>query len=137
MSTLQDRLDAIVREREQWATGEDNDCSVVTLAVVGGISYAEAHQILKDGGRQDKQGMERKDWLAAVQAAGFDVVPHKTLGLLSQVAPLLAKLPEGKFAIGSPGHVRAMIDGAIVDGGEPTDDIVMDVIEFKGRHHDR
>lgn len=59
--------------RETTHPNETNDCTVVALAHVLGVPYAEAHKIMADAGRRFRRGMknyEIKDVLIGLKQTG-------------------------------------------------------------------
>jgi hypothetical protein len=55
------------------AMNEQNDCSVVAIAIACGVSYEVAHAALKKAGRIDRHGTYRWHSKAAIESLGFKV----------------------------------------------------------------
>jgi hypothetical protein len=103
------------------AMGEYNDCSVKAVAVVLGLSYADAHLWLDMSGRQHREGMVLSDILRAIVSYGATIkvnYPYwndptrkiKTPITLARYGP-----KNGRWLVSTRGHVFAYADGVIVD----------------------
>jgi hypothetical protein len=98
--------------------GENNDCSVIALAVSCDLSYKDAHEILSQKGRKTGKGVLTNEILSAVVIAGkthqnvTEIFKHnygKTVGSIEK-----AGLKETYLVITS-GHVLTMKDGKALD----------------------
>lgn len=67
------------RDQERLALKEANDCTVQALASGLGVSYAEAHALLKAGGRKDREGHPFGPFLERMSVPGVSIekVPHE------------------------------------------------------------
>lgn len=63
--------------KDSISFGERRDCAVIATAVVTGVSYKEAHQILGLFGRKDKDGTPVDVTNRAISALGFKIIHHK------------------------------------------------------------
>jgi hypothetical protein len=95
-----------------------NDCGVRALEVCFNMAYEEAFSFLKSVGRLDSEGMEI-GWLdryAARQTPlnGF-LLRRVILGRRLRVKRRQRLFTEGRWLIGTPGHIFAIKDGVIYD----------------------
>ena len=97
---------------------DENDCGVRALEVCLDMTYEEAFRFLESQGRASGQGMEI-GWLdryAARQTPlnGF-LLRRVTLGRRLRVKRRQRLFKEGRWLIGTPGHIFAIRDGVIYD----------------------
>lgn len=113
------------------AMGETNDCSVKAVALVANVSYAQAHEALKQRGRKERKGAYTHDIIAAVRATGKEVTlvdqrsiianypsPHRDVlkGLTTHHPRRFNKAwPKGRYLMFVKRHVAAVIDGELHD----------------------
>lgn len=57
--------------KQSIAKGESNDCSVVALAVVTGLSYKLCHKALSDAGRVPRRGVQYHKIISSLELLGF------------------------------------------------------------------
>lgn len=110
---------------------ESRDCSVIGVAAVCGISYAEAHALCAQQGRKPRRGMRLYDICRAVNAAGFttNTVPTKEFvsrypgshkGLRNVTTHHPARFPhvwrDGcTYLLFTKTHVAACVNGTVHD----------------------
>lgn len=109
---------------------DKNNCAVVAVAFVCGLTYVEAEKALKDAGRE--MGKPTKDEVIekAIKAVGGKLkevdmqevieefpAPHDNLKNLTLHHPVRFKdeWPEGVFLAFSKGHVSAIVHGEVHD----------------------
>ncbi len=112
---------------------ETNDCAVIALAHVAGISYAEAHAMFKLAGRKNREGTTNRVirdaclaqgaikrfhyWSKPARICDGDYASWWRRG--SNLSPTLAKFlqqnPVGRFLVVKPGHAFAILDGVVYD----------------------
>jgi hypothetical protein len=118
------------------AMNETNDCAVVAISIVCGVSYATAHAALKTQGRKDRQGAYRGTQLRAIESLGFYVAsvyrhhikegiiakypaPHNTLQSATTYHPERFKkvwgAMESNLLLFTKRHVSACKDGVVKD----------------------
>lgn len=113
------------------AMGETNDCAVKAVALVANVSYAQAHEALKQRGRKARRGAYTHDIIKAVRAAGKEVIlvdqrsiiahypsPHCNVlkGLTTHHPRRFNKVwPKGRYLMFVARHVAAVIDGELHD----------------------
>ncbi len=116
---------------------EKKDCTVRALSNTTGMSYNEAHAIMKSHGRLDGHGAYPEQWGPAYLKAGFQLeavcgttqtavnVAHrmnmlgckvKRFGGMSLKKFMSAKL-KGSYILVNRNHAFAVIDGTLVDQG--------------------
>lgn len=98
--------------KDQRYTWEKKDCAVAAHANFAGISYAEAHQILKAMGRRDKDGTYSFISQEILKANGATEVYLDKKPILGQLPALY---PTGKYFIFINSHVTVMINGVFYD----------------------
>jgi hypothetical protein len=111
---------------------ETNDCSVVAIAVLCGVTYQEAHAAMKAQGRKDRQGAYDFQIIRAARSFGksiqrvevqsiIDQFPgnHKTLKSMTTYHPIrFRKVFEsmvGSYMVFTSCHVCSLVDGKIID----------------------
>jgi hypothetical protein len=115
---------------------ETNDCTVVAISIVCGVSYEVAHNALKTHGRKDRQGAYRGTQLRAIESLGFHVAsvyrhhikegiiakypaPHNTLQSATTHHPERFKkiwgALESNLLLFTKRHVSAYKDGVVKD----------------------
>ena len=97
--------------------GEANDCAVIAISIIAGISYKKAHKILKSLGRVDKDGTYPSVYIAAILKLGFDMEivnerysEHKTIKTLERYI-----CPNSNFLVTTRGHILAIKNGVVQD----------------------
>jgi hypothetical protein len=99
---------------------EDRDCAVKAIAVVGGLTYEDAHVLLELHGRKPKDGTPRiiteqalkfLDLKAEDCTKMFRDLGGKTVRTLGRVM----KGIKGKFLVFTASHVLAVKDGEVHD----------------------
>ena len=95
-----------------------SDCGVRALEVCFDLAYAEAHDFLKAEAGLDEDGMEIQ-WLDRYAAEertlnGYGV-RRVVLGRRLRVKRRQRLFTEGRWLIGTPGHIFAIKDGVIYD----------------------
>lgn len=108
------------------------DCTVIAVAAVTGVSYAEAHTALAAAGRREGHGAsftvtERalnslgfvaRRWTSAEVVAFLWSYPKKGIAGITTHQP--ARFPKqwagtGRLLLRSTGHISAVIDGHLAD----------------------
>ena len=113
--------------RGELYRNENNDCSVQAIAIVCGVTYAEAHEACKAEGREDGDGMRCYDIDSAIESLGFKVArrdkrlfidqypgAHKNLRNVTTHQPhrFNKVWADGKtYLFFVKGHVAAVVDG--------------------------
>ena len=98
--------------KAQRFTWEKKDCAVAAHANFAGISYSEAHQILKAMGRRDKDGTYSFISQEILKANGATEVYLQNKPILGQLPTLY---PTGRYFIFIDHHATVMIDGVFYD----------------------
>jgi len=111
----------VVDMRGQMFARERNDCTVIALAKVTGIDYQSAHDLLRDAGRKDGQGIPigilisylRKECL-------YDFIAVNPKPAYLRTLRETAHKFEGRYLVSvkagyMEGHAFAMLDGRISD----------------------
>ncbi len=115
---------------------ENNDCTVIAIAVVADIRYKLAHGLLKVFGRENRSAC---DWQEFIARGPFSWKSHKVKK--HTVRRFAKEHPEGRFVIEvrlkhqDPGlsHVLTLVNGTLYDCSitKPTSKII-EVWEFRG-----
>lgn len=87
---------------------EGRDCSVKALQVLTGVTYPEAHALLKAIGRKSREGLHYSsldDYLNIFRLLGFTVTTFE------DKVPWL-----GRFLVLTNNHAAALVDGHFVNG---------------------
>lgn len=98
---------------ERDARGENNDCTVVSLAQVLEIPYGEAHSIMRAHGRVKGRGCHM-----SAPAASYPGVFDKVKGLEHDeisLAEFCRAHKVGRYWVAVTGHALAVINGKVVD----------------------
>ena len=105
--------------------GEKNDCTVIALSLATGISYQQAHRLMKLRGRQDGHGISashRKACLPlndAIECCGYKLIPakskYKTLVSLTKAIKTNKTLVVYSGGKKGPNHVTVYKDGLCED----------------------
>ena len=104
-------------ERGQY--NEAKDCSVRALAVILGDSYRDAHEILRIGGRKNRQGFYL-DWFLSQKStiAGLKITEVAFNPAHKMTPSIFAHTyKKGKYIVTIHRHAFAVIDGIIFDAG--------------------
>ena len=124
---MTDRFSKLSNETARM--GETNDCSVKAVAVVTGLSYAEAHALCRQFGRRNRKGMFPIQYHAAIKSLGFTIekliagnangsTSHRLMKCKT-IVTLGRNLPKrGVFLVRVRGHVLAARAGKIHDWTE-------------------
>jgi len=96
--------------RTLYAPNERKDCTVRATALVLGIPYPAAHNLLASVGRKDRHGL---DFGRYADKLGFEALPELTGGGLRAV--LLRLDPAKNYLLTLTGHAMAVVRGVIVD----------------------
>ena len=99
---------------DREALGEDNDCTVVSLAYALRITYDEAHQIMGRAGREDRS---HGSMIASSRVVGEDILkrveglpyPYITLSEFCKTHPI------GRYWVGVTGHALVVENGRVCD----------------------
>jgi hypothetical protein len=94
-------------------THEDNDCSVRALAVFADLPYGTAHHILRNAGRQDREGIDPLSMSAVAHHFGEHHFPPVPMMLIE----FLATHRTGRYMVMLPNHIVTVIDGKMHDRG--------------------
>lgn len=110
---------------------ETNDCSVIALMKVTGVSYEVAHTALAAAGRKNRRGAFTAQTVKAAVALGFKVTPHQPSEFISRYPGVHSSLrtitshhphrfnkvwADGKnYLMTVRGHVFATINGTVED----------------------
>lgn len=134
------------------AQGERNDCSVIAVAVVCGVSYATAHRAMAANGRRPRGRAEHGSTEQSVRDLGCETrhlmgwdfstpenVQHKTLPLyhvlrkgktMTSIEPLLQRHYSGRrFLIGVRGHIAAFDGQRLQDWSQGRRHKVIKIVE--------
>lgn len=131
MNKLPFTADFLNLQQVSRSMGEDNDCAVKAVAIVTGLSYAEAHKRLAAKGRKARHGTPMHMILAAVREAGKNITtvqqtsithlyPGKHASKLHVTSYQPARFPKawknGKtYLMLTRGHILAVVDGTVHD----------------------
>lgn len=100
------------------ALRETDDCGVMSLALVLGISYQEAHEALKAEGRKNGKATFPSQIVKAANNLGFkmEVLPsdHRYYTCRT-LRSLQKKILSGNFLVYTTGHFSAVIDCEVED----------------------
>jgi len=106
--------------RSQFQPNEQLDCTVRAFALLEGIPYNQAHDILRNAGREYGQCFA----CVPLYNSFFESVPlwecspaGNAYANRFTVNQFLKCNPKGKFLVSIPGHVFTVIDGIIHDTG--------------------
>lgn len=99
--------------------GENNDCTVVATAVSLGVSYDEAHAIMKNEvGRKEKQGATLSFHLCVNRTLGgrqFEPVCVTSRADAKTLGQFIKKFTDGTYLVFTKGHVSTLVDGKLHD----------------------
>lgn len=112
--------------------GDKNNCTVIAVAIVAGLSYAEASVLLAKHGRKFGKGFAPEKYCEALESIGFEVVKIKTNFFLDQYSELHKSIlknvtthhpdrfphiwKDGKvYLLVQKTHVSAVVDGVVID----------------------
>ena len=103
--------------KERKKMGDDNNCTVVTLAIVTGRSYQDCHKYLSKYGRRLRRGMLSKEISEALEAMKTFRVVKGEYGNNNRITlnKFLKKHPKGKYYLCHRGHAFAVVDGVVYD----------------------
>lgn len=111
--------------------GEHNDCTVVAVALLAGVTYAEAHKAMRDEGRKNGKGAYCYQYIKALESFGKKVTaipqnsiistfpsPHCNLRSLTTHHP--RRFPkvwpkQKKYLVQTKRHALAIINGETMD----------------------
>lgn len=99
---------ADLSDRFSW---EHRDCAVVSLRTACGISYEDAHALLKANGREDRQATFGKTLSAALGIR----YQSRSRGPRPTAAQFIREKPVGRFIVFVTDHYFALVDGVHVD----------------------
>jgi hypothetical protein len=109
------------------AASEEADCTVRAFAVWAGVSYAEAHAIMREAGRKDRCGLAHDALGTLLRQYGKPCrigVKNVTLSQFVQ------RHPKGRYYVAVYGHALAVIDGIVHDWHPGNRRIVIAAWEF-------
>ena len=95
---------------------EDNDCTVIALAITAGVSYGKAHETLRRLGRRRGRGVNfRRVMQKAYAEFGCEAVQVSAMNYTGRTTKTL-KLPrEDKYLVFTYAHVLAVQFGLVKD----------------------
>lgn len=96
---------------ERAALNETNDCTVVSLSVLLGVPYLEAHARMRQGGREHRKGRfmhKAAAWANMTQLRGI-------LDKGVTLNQFVTAHPRGRFWVEVRGHALAVVDGVVHD----------------------
>jgi hypothetical protein len=97
---------------------EKNDCTVRAIAATAGMTYLQAHELLKHFGRRDKRKFKFVNWICSVRNINGHVPVPVTVSIGAKTTGTFLKMKlSGRFIVRTKGHVFAVIDGVIHDDG--------------------
>lgn len=121
----------IEQEKEDSNINDTNDCAVVAVAAVCGVSYKEAHEAFAAHGRKQRKGVRHGTTGAVVRSFGFELRKVDLQEMIDRYPGAHKKLlnvtthhPErfnsvwadGKrYLFTTRGHVLAVVDGRNCD----------------------
>lgn len=110
---------------------ENNDCTVIALAAVTGVTYDEAHAACRAQGRKNGKGLLRSSMHQALRSLGFETLVvkraeiiakypgnHKNLGSVTTHHPARFKSvwrDGNNYLLHQKGHVSACVNGELQD----------------------
>lgn len=95
-----------------------SDCTVIALAVMAGLAYDEAYDLLAENGRQCGRGFDFRKWAKGrpeLTWIPFTAVKGEYRVCLGTVAE---RLPVGRFVLRLGHHVCALVDGVVYNDGQ-------------------
>lgn len=107
---------------------EDDDCGIIATAAVTGLNYEET-QYLLDGvfrATASGRGVSRLALFNRLRDRGW-IVDEIEVPYNCTVAMVESRFPDGRYFIGMPNHIMALVDGELFNGrgswGAPVDGI--------------
>lgn len=102
--------------KERETLDDTNACTVVSVAIVGGISYEQAYQICFNHGRKHGRGMPIPQHLDAIAEVGYDAIPV-TLRPNRHLTPTTVGrfYRKGTYLAYTASHVLVVRDGVVHD----------------------
>lgn len=124
---LEKRSDALIRWKDADAGYEigksknpklrdRNCCTVITTALVMGIPFADAQELLRQVGRKKHKGFV---YANGAPKLGLKVQDEEVLGKKQRLYKALEKFSKGRFVFRIARHVFAVIDGVVHDDQRP------------------
>jgi hypothetical protein len=109
--------------------GETKDCSVISMALVAGITYDESHALFAKCGRTFRHGTSAKKVDGVFYELGIKHKRSNIEGMTFQTILCTLK-PEGKYLLISKRHSAAVINRKIVDWSDNEDKEVVTLVEI-------
>jgi hypothetical protein len=108
---------------------EQNDCTVLAVAIAMNLDYKWVHDELSRNGRQDGCGL-RVDWLSQwLLKHNFQCRTDLVNVSLRSIAPILMK---GRYVLRNQSHCFAAVDGKVFQCGWPIRGKVKRVYVYMG-----
>lgn len=112
-------MDKFTQIKNQRVPGECRDCSVISAAIAGRVSYKVAHAALKAQGRKDRGGAYTFQSVEALQSLGCTVerlqFGPQPNGNGWTAASIGRRFPRGYYLVTFRGHIAAMVNGKLED----------------------
>lgn len=100
-------------EADRITRNEDNDCAVVSLAVLTGWHYGKAHTAMRmTAGRDERQPAHV---YIAARHFGFERVKGISVVNRISLSEFCSAHPRGRYWVGVAGHALAVINGRVHD----------------------
>jgi len=101
---------------------QKNDCTVRTVAVVLGLDYDVAYDLLKDAGRTSSRGFQFSAWIGAQPWARKMSFPAVAGERRMNPARFVLQFPVGRYVCKVAKHVFAVCNGVVFDEAENSPD---------------
>lgn len=98
--------------------GENNDCSVIALAMVYDLTYEESHTICHKLGRRARGSFATIKAVRQLGRHSSIIAPKQPNGSRYTVKTIASTVPVGKYLVWTSGHILACINGTIYDWTE-------------------
>jgi len=103
---------------------ESNDCTVIVFQVAFGVTYKQAHALIKFAGRKRGDGFQLGTLLDILHEQEY-VLQGKVVtrwenkwGKKYRISDFLRDHPQGTYIVGVRAHVMCIKDGVIYDSNE-------------------
>lgn len=94
---------------------QKNDCTVRALAMVRGMAYDDAYDLLAAAGRKCSKGFQFTNWINEQSWAARIAFPAVKGQPRMNPATFVQRFPQGRYICQVAKHVFAVIDGVIYD----------------------
>jgi len=99
--------------------GERNDCSVMAVALICKVTYEQAHNFMKEAGRDHGEAATVQAILDVIKGEGFTVLkiqePRQPNGYRYTPKTVPRHFKNGRYLCTTRDHAFALIDGKVED----------------------